>query len=214
MAGILLLQQDPKTALHYTEVIRAVDGLEVLGSVGTLAEARDWLARQTPDLLLADLQLPDGPVAPLLGVLRGNGRVRVPELLVATPSVDDPALMEALRQGADGYFVQGRPPEALIAAIHLALAGESPMAPSIARQIKAHFESTFFDNTDFVAESQNPLHLGTSERTLLDLVAEGHVTSEIAREMERTVHGVGVDLRSMYRKLQFDVRADALTLSF
>lgn len=214
MASILLLLNDPLTASHFKEVIDATPGLEVTGTVSTLAEARQWLAQRTPDLLLTDLQLSDGPSVGLLSELRGNGRSKRPELLVSTLSIDDPALMEALRHGADGYFVQGRSTEAMIAAINLSLAGESPMAPAIARQIKAHFELSTFDDTDFVAESQNPLHLGESERTLLNLVADGYVPTEIARTMERTVHGVGVDLRSMYRKLQFDVRADALTLSF
>ncbi len=214
MASIYLLLNDPTTAAHFQEVIRAAPGLDVAGCASTLADTRQWLAQQTPDLLLCDLQLSDGPAAGLLSDLRGNGRASRPELLVSTSSLEDPALMDALRRGADGYFVQGRSPDAMIVAINLALAGESPMAPGIARQIKAHFESSFFDATDFVAETQNPLHLGETERNLLNLVADGYLPSEIARKMERTVHGVGVDLRSMYRKLQFDVRAGALTLSF
>ncbi|MEO6410672.1 MAG: response regulator transcription factor [Burkholderiaceae bacterium] len=213
MSSILLLLNDPAMAAHWQEVIRNAPGLEVDGCVHTVAEARLAIARRTPDVLLADLQLGDGPAAKLFSELRANGRAKRPELLVAAASLDDPALMEALRQGADGYFIPGRSPDAMLVAIRLALDGESPMAPTIARQIQNHFEAASIDPNDFVAETQNPLHLGDTERNLLKLVAEGKSTTEIGRELERTVHGVGVDLRSMYRKLQFDVRAGALTLT-
>ena len=214
MSSILLLLNDPAAAAHFQEVIRNTPGLEVDGCVHSVAEARQSIAKRTPDLLLADLQLADGPAAKLFGDLRANGRAKRPELLVATHSLDEPALMEALRQGADGYFIPGRSPDAMVVAIQLALAGESPMAPTIARQIQAHFEADKIDPNNFVAEVQNPLHLGDTERNLLKLVAEGASTTEIGRQLERSVHGVGVDLRSMYRKLQFDVRAGSLTLTF
>ena len=214
MSSILLLLNDPATAAHWQDVIRTAAGLEADGCVHSVAEARQSIARRTPDILLSELQLSDGPAAKLFSELRANGRAKRPELLVAAHSLDEPALMEALRQGADGYFIPGRSPDAMLVAIHLALAGESPMAPTIARQIQAHFESATIDLNDFVAENQNPLHLGDTERNLLELVAAGAPTTEIAQKMERTVHGVGVDLRSMYRKLQFDVRAGSLTLTF
>ena len=214
MSSILLLLNDSASAVHLQEVIRATPGLEVDGCVHTVAEARQSIAKRTPDVLLADLQLSDGPAAKLFSDLRANGRAKRPELLVATHSLDEPALMEALRQGADGYVIPGRSSDAMVVAIHLALAGESPMAPTIARQIQAHFESAKIDLNDFVAENQNPLHLGDTERNLLELVASGAPTTEIAHKLERSVHGVGVDLRSMYRKLQFDVRAGSLTLTF
>ena len=214
MSSILLLVNDPAAAAHYEEVIRATPGLEAAGSVHTLAEARQRLAQRPVDVVLADLQLSDGAAALLFNDLSASARGKRPELLVCAHALDDPALMEALKKGADGYFIPGRSPDAMLVAIRLALAGESPMAPVIARQIKAHFESSAIDPNDFVAETQNPLHLGPTERNLLDLVAEGAPTSDIAHKMERSVHGVGVDLRSMYRKLQFDVRAGALTLTF
>ncbi|MEO7150975.1 MAG: response regulator transcription factor [Burkholderiaceae bacterium] len=214
MPSIFLLLNDPATAAHFQEVIGAAPDLEVAGCVATVAEARQRIAQRQPDVLIADLQLSDGPAAALFNDLRANGRAKSPELLVCTHSLDEPALMDALKKGADGYFIPGRSPDAMVVAIRLALAGESPMAPAIARQIAAHFESGVIDPNDFVAETQNPLHLGDTERTLLDLVSAGTPTTDIARTMERTVHGVGIDLRSMYRKLQFDVRAGSLTLTF
>ncbi len=214
MSTIFLLLNDPATAAHFKEVIGATADLQLAGSADTVAEARLRIAQDRPDVLVADLQLVDGPAAALFNDLRANGRVKSPELLVCTSSLDEPALWDALKKGADGYVIPGRSPDALLVAVRLALAGESPMAPVIANQIQTHFESGVFDPNDFVAETQNPLHLGDTERALLELVSAGTPTTEIARQIERTVHGVGVDLRSLYRKLQFDVRAGSLTLTF
>jgi DNA-binding NarL/FixJ family response regulator len=133
-------------------------------------------------------------------------------VLAATLSLGDSQLLEALCRGADGYLVQGGSNEALVSAVQQALAGEASMAPEIARQVKAHFDALDWDPTDFVGESLNPLHPNENERLLLQWVVSGHLPHEIARHMKITVNEVGRRIRTLYRKLQYALRARALTL--
>ena len=103
-------------------------------------------------------------------------------------------------------------PLSLLAAIDQVLHGEATMTPSIARKVKAYFDAKAWDDTDVVGESQNPLRLSDTERQLLQWTCDGFLPGEIARALKQTVHGVGVRVRTIYRKLQFDVKADALSL--
>ena len=54
--------------------------------------------------------------------------------------------------------------------------------------------------------------MSTPLAQLLAWTAEGYVVDEIARSLQLTAHGVGVRMRHIYRKLQFDLRANALSL--
>ena len=212
MSTVLLLHGDARVTDRLGQLIAAVPALEVIGAATRLAQARECLARATPDLLLTDLLLPDGPAITLIDRLRGHGRCGRPQLLVLTMADDDPRLMDALRHGADGYFVPGGTPAPLFAAIEQVLRGESPMSPHIARELLAHFDAMAWDQTDFIGEAQNPLRLSEAERLLLQWTAEGYLPSEVAQGLQLSVHGVGVRMRNIYRKMQFDLRAEALSL--
>jgi len=213
MRTVLVLHGDPRVASRLSETIAAAPGLAVTGTACNLAQAHEALARDTPDLLVADLFLPEGSLRTLLTALHGNGRNDSPLVLVLAMSAEDARLVDALRQGADGYYaVGGRPASTLLDAIERVLAGESPMSPHIARAVKAHFDAMPWDRSDLVAEAQSPLRLSEVDQQLLAWTAEGYVVDEIARSLQLTGHGVGVHMRYIYRKLQFELRANALSL--
>ncbi len=212
MSRIFLLINDPLVAGRMRSLIDATPGLEVAGWVSTLAQARVQLAEARPELVLADLQFSDGWLADFLHELSTSVRYGRPKSLAVTLTIDDPQLLEALSHGADGYFLQGHPPPALITAIQQALAGGAEMAPAIARQVKAHFEALTWDRTDCIGEQENPLHPTTGERLLLQWIADGFLPHEIARDMRITPREVAQRVRMLYRKLQFDRRAATLSL--
>jgi two-component system nitrate/nitrite response regulator NarL len=213
MSRIFLLLNDPLVAGRMRTIINAAAGLEVVGWVNTLAQARQQLGSAKAALVLADLQLADGWLSGFLPELTGNSRHGRPKVLAAALSLDDSQLLEALCHGADGYFLQGRSSEALILTIQQALAGEATMAPEIARQVKAHFDGLDWDPTDFVGESLNSLHPSDTERLLLQWAVDGYLPHEIARHLKITPSEVGRRIRMLYRKLQYDLRAGSLSLA-
>jgi DNA-binding NarL/FixJ family response regulator len=202
MRNVLLLHGVAKVGLSLSTVIDAEPGLQVQASITSVAQAREALQQQTPDLLVADLLQPGGNLMALLQALPASGSEGRPQVLVLSPSVDDPRLLEALRHGADGYFVPARP-ALLIAAIEQVLRGESTMTPQIARDLMAHFESH---------GEGSPLRLNESDRLLLQWTAEGFLVNEVARGLLIEAVQVALRMRQIYRKLQFDVRAQRLAL--
>lgn len=210
MTTVVLLHSHLAVAARLRDTLGAVRGLEVTGLAGSLAGLRECFAGGLPDVLLVDLLLPAVDVSSVLHGLRGNGHVGRPHLLALSMTSDDPRLMHALRHGVDGYHIQAtHTVPALATAIEQVIKGESPMSPQIARQIKAHFDALAFDDTDRIGEPPHPPRLSETDALLLQWTAEGYLVGEVARGLQMSVHGVGVRMRNIYRKLQFDVRARA-----
>jgi len=211
MSRIFLLINDPLVAGRMRGLIDATPGLQTVGWVASMEQARRQLPGLQADLVLADLQLADGWVAGFIDELSTSGRYGWPKSMVVTLSLDDSQLLQAISHGADGYFVQGHPPPALIVAIEQVLAGGAEMAPAIARQVKAHFDTASCKRIDRPGD-ENPLHPDRVERLMLQWIADGFLPHEIARDLRITTRDVARRVRTLYRKLQLDRRTASLSL--
>lgn len=211
MSRIFLLINDPLVAGRMRGLIDASPGLQTVGWVASMEQARRQLPGLQADLVLTDLQLADGWVSGFIDELSTSGRYGWPKSMVVTLSLDDSQLLEAISHGADGYFVQGHAPPALIVAIEQVLAGGAEMAPAIARQVKAHFDTASRNRIDRPGD-ENPLHPDRVERLMLQWIADGFLPHEIARDLRITTRDVARRVRTLYRKLQLDRRTAPLSL--
>lgn len=211
MSRVFLLINDPLVAGRMRGLIDATPGLRTVGWVTTIEQARTQLPAAAADIVLSDLQLADGWVSGFLDELSTSGRYGRPKTLLVTISVDDTQLLEALSRGADGYFVQGQSPQMLIAAIEQTLAGGAEMSPTIARQVKAHFDAVTWRRAG-PADEENPLHPDQLERQVLQWTCDGFLPHEIARDLRISPREVAQRVRTLYRKLQLDRRTSSLSL--
>ena len=212
MSRVFLLINDPLVAGRMRGFIDATPGLRTVGWVTSIEQARSQLPAASADIVLADLQLADGWVSGFLDELSTSGRYGRPKTLLITLSLDDTQLLEGLSRGADGYFVQGQSPQMLIAAIEQSLSGGAEMSPTIARQIKAHFDAVIWKRSGAVGEDDNPLHPDQLERQVLQWTCDGFLPHEIARDLRISTREVAQRVRTLYRKLQLDRRTSALSL--
>lgn len=213
MSRVFLLINDPLVAGRMRGFIDATPSLRTVGWVTSIEQARAQLPAAAADIVLADLQLPDGWVSGFLDELSTSGRYGRPKTLLITLSLDDTQLLEGLSRGADGYFVQGQSPQMLIAAIEQVLSGGAEMSPFIARQIKAHFDAvTWKRGGTGTGDDDNPLHPDQLERQVLQWTCDGFLPHEIARDLRISTREVAQRVRTLYRKLQLDRRTSSLSL--
>ena len=103
-ALLLAVEDEPRNAALLEAILgRAGYRLHVAGD---LAEAREFLADETPALVLLDRHLPDGDGLDLIGTIRGSDRThRVPILLVSASVLprDQAAAIDA---GCDGFLAK------------------------------------------------------------------------------------------------------------
>ena len=211
MSRIFLLINDPLVAGRMRGLIDATPGLQTVGWVATMDQARAQLQSLQADLVLSDLQLADGWVAGFVDEVSTSVRYGRPKVLVVTMSLDDSQLIDALVRGADGYFVQGQSAQSLIAAIEQTLSGGAEMAPVIARQVKAHFDASAWTVKEPL-DDDNPLHPDRIERQVLQWICDGFLPHEIARDLRISTREVAQRVRTLYRKLHLDRRTASLSL--
>ncbi|HYJ10374.1 MAG TPA: response regulator transcription factor, partial [Polyangiaceae bacterium] len=120
-------------------VRRAGPNIILSGVFGRSQEPLEALARGcAPDAALIDLGLPDGCGVQLIA----NMLAQRPglALLALTVRFDDAAVFGALRAGAVGYLLKDSSAETIVRALEEAVAGGSPMSPSIARRVVRHLQ--------------------------------------------------------------------------
>jgi DNA-binding NarL/FixJ family response regulator len=189
MSSILLIVLDATARAEISHLVGTDATLAISDAVDSLAGARAALARRLPDLIVADVRLPDGPLVNLLEELRP----RRSHVLALTPTSRDPHLMHTLRHGADGYAVAGQHGEEFLALMRRMLAGESTMDARVAQILTVQLRTG----------AQPP---GEIELKLLQAIGAGHGEAEAARAAQLTTQQVGLALRGIYRKLHQDLR--------
>lgn len=96
---VLILDDDFRVAGLHADVVQATPGFQVLDSVRTIAAARAVFARESPDLLFADVYLPDGDGIELVRAVGVDAFV--------LSAADEPATVRrALHAGALSYLIK------------------------------------------------------------------------------------------------------------
>ena len=103
---VLIVDDDFRVAGLHRDIVAARAGVETLEPVHTAAAARAAVRDHAPDLLLADVYLPDGDGIALVRELDIDA-------LVVTAASDAATVRRALRAGAHGYLIKPFPPALL-----------------------------------------------------------------------------------------------------
>ncbi len=157
------------------EVVDRADGLTVVAEAGSVAETLRRAPLVRPEILLVDLQLPDGTGIEIIAQLRET----VPEArsVVLTSFDDDDALAEALEAGARAYLLKTVRGAEIADVIKAVAAGRTLLDERTVTRRRA-------DHDDPTAD------LTPSERRVLDLIGDGLSNREIGDRLgvaEKTV---------------------------
>lgn len=210
-ATVVILCPEPALALQWRELLTTASGLRVAGISNSPSSVRAMVKQHGVDLILADLRMLQGTRNGALRSLRSAGSEDTPLIVVVGDRLDDPLLLDALRGGADNFHVPGPNPFALAEAVQRTLDGESFIEPAIAAQVLDQFDRTAPQGNDDPL-SNNTLLLTAPERSLLVRVAQGRAVAQIAEAEAIPLRQMGALVRSTYRKLRWNLRANALSL--
>ena len=214
MKSVLLALNDSPQASAWHDELRDA-GWTVQGQSPSFLETRRHLARRMPAVLVTDLRLQDGTVIDLIRTLcAGPWAPRVQVLVLAAVEAD-PLLLDALQAGADNFFmVPGAQPGALAAQVRDTLGGGAAIAPWIARRLLAHFAVSDREPPRRAVEDlSNPLALTAGECTLLRRLSIGEQLADLARHEGVGPRELTAQVRTIYRKMQWALRAGDLRLT-
>ncbi|MBI5649534.1 MAG: response regulator transcription factor [Chloroflexi bacterium] len=178
------------------------DLVNVIGEAGTGREAVQFVEHHHPDVVLMDLQMPDGDgLSAAAQIQQRWSDVRV---VILTANESDEQLYRAVRQGVAGYLLKSLDANELFDLLGGVAQGEVALTRAMAaRLLKA---VSHHNTSELTGEA-----LTEREVQVLRLVAQGASNPHIAEELCITVNTVKVHLRNLLAKLRLENRTQVAT---
>lgn len=202
---VLLLEDEKPTRNLLAKAIKMHPELRLVDAVGTCQEALAALEEHQPDILIADLGLPDGHGVKVIE--KAKQRYPSIEILVVTMFNDEESVVTALEAGASSYLLKKQAFEELADAVMSTLHGESSISPEIARYLIKRFKKHEQSKQD-TPLVKNPLT--ARENEVLNFIAKGYSYDEIAQAFSLSTNTVRAHIRNIYRKLAVNSRSEAV----
>jgi two-component system response regulator NreC len=197
--GIFLLEDHVVVREGLRMLLDGQKDMTTIGEAASLEELeRVGPLLAGPDVVLADMVLPDGRAADVVAAVRQ----RFPDAeILALTMLDGPAdVRQILTAGARGYMLKEAATTDLVAAVRRVARGEDYLHPSLGAAIVRRVSPSPTD--------AEPTVLSPKERTVLQLLALGHTNAEIAEAMSVSLRTVETHRARILDKLKLRTRAD------
>ncbi|MEY4176018.1 MAG: hypothetical protein RI900_3183 [Actinomycetota bacterium] len=178
------------------------EGIKVVGEASDGDEGVKVALAAKPDVVLMDVSMPntDG-IDATRRLVAADARQRV---VMLTMHVDREVIDRAIKAGAVGYLTKDAAISEVIEAIRLAANGDRPMSPRLA--------AALLNEARKGPVEAEPI-ISTREEEVLQLVADGLGTTEIADKLFISQKTVKNHLASIYEKLNARDRTQAVLMA-
>jgi DNA-binding NarL/FixJ family response regulator len=180
------------------------EGFDVVGEADNGEQAVALAAELQPDIVLMDVSMPQMDGVEATRAIRATGSET--RILMLTMHADKDVLADAIRAGASGYLVKDCSTEEVSEAIRMAANGDTDLSPLLA--------ASMLDEVRRLEAPTEPVdeeHVITKrEEEVLQRIADGCSTSEVAQQLFISQKTVKNHLASIYQKLDARDRTQAV----
>lgn len=186
----VILADDHTMFRHSLKNLLEDEGINIIGEAADGLETMRLAKQKNPDAVVLDMNM---PLLNGIDVAREiqNRRLHC-KTVILTMFEDDTSVLEAFRAGVDGYVLKTQAPTDLVQALQQLEQGKLYLSPGIAGTVV---------DACLRREEDSENSLTSRERQILQLVAEGNATKEIARLLNLTVKTVESHRNRLMRKL-------------
>jgi len=198
----LVIADDHKLfRLGLKQLINKQPGVNVIGEAATGFEAVNAVKDLQPDVVFMDISMPElNGIEATRRIVEEGLSTRV---IILSMHADRRYISEALRAGARGYLLKDSAPEEVVRAIHKVMRGQFYLAPTINEQVIEEFIHLS------QADSHSPFSLlSAREREVLQLVAEGKSTRDIADKLNLSAKTIETHRMHIMEKLNMHTVAE------
>ncbi|MBC2869898.1 response regulator transcription factor [Streptomyces mexicanus] len=195
-------------------LLRAAEGMEVVGEAADGTEAVALAAKSRPDVVLMDIRMPGMTGIEATRRILAEASDPAPRVLILTTFDLDEYVYGALRAGASGFLLKDAGPERLLAAVTAVHGGDSLFAPGVTRRLVEAFTQRADGSS---ARTASPAGLGaltSREIEVLKLVARGLTNAEAADRLFISEATVKTHLNRTMTKLSLASRAQAVVMAY
>ncbi len=193
-------------------IVSALQGnsaINVVGDAESAEKAFEQLPQCKPDVILMDIGLPG------LNGIEATRKIRETQpdmgIIMLTSADDTDQVLAALSAGANAYCLKDIPIERLAGVIEEVNQGAFWLDPNVASAAMAVFQSGAIETTadEPSAAETNPHNLTPKEQETLELLVQGKSNSEIAHDMDISIHTVKAHVSKILEKLSVYDRVQA-----
>lgn len=182
-------------------MIRQQSDMEVAAEADNGRRTVELAKEIAPHIVLLDISMPD-----LNGIDATRQIVALPsppKVIALTGHTDRRAVVDILRAGASGYVIKNSPPQELISAIRMVHEGKVYLSPTIAGGVLEDLRASrpAGGSSEFAS-------LSTREREVLQLMAEGKTTKQIASTLKVSKNTIDNHRAHLMSKLHLSTLAD------
>jgi DNA-binding NarL/FixJ family response regulator len=200
---ILIVDDHPVTRDGLRSALAMSDEIVVLGEASTGEEAVEAVSKLGPDVVFMDVRMPG------MGGIEATRLIRKesPDTRVILFTVDDSraALHEAIQADVSGYLLKDATVDELVNAARLAMEGKAVIHPELT--------AAFLEEVQSVEDRPEQAALSKREQQILQKVAYGATTREVAHDLGISPHTVKTHLERIFEKLGANDRAQAVAIA-
>jgi len=190
---ILLVEDHGLVRAGMRALLQKIEGIEVIADVGDGWEAIKSVQTDPPDLVLMDIAMPGlNGLDATARIVKESPTTRV---ILLSMYANEEYLRQALQVGASGYLLKGAELAELELALKTVARGERYLTPAVVKYaIEAYCEKS--------EGPTGPLaKLSMRQREILQLVAEGQTTKDIAHRLNVSVKTVETHRSQLMERL-------------
>jgi DNA-binding NarL/FixJ family response regulator len=200
---IMIVDDHPVTREGLHAALDVEDGVEVIGEAGSGEQAIEDAGELRPDVVFMDVRMPG------MGGIEAARAIRQasPETKVILVTVDESraSISEAIQAGVSGYLLKDTSPDELVNAARLAVEGKAVIHPQLTR--------AFIEEVQTAEKKGDAAALSRREKEILQKVAYGATTKEVAHDLGISPHTVKTHLERIFEKLGANDRAQAVAIA-
>ncbi len=211
--SVLLLEDEKPTRQHLVSVIEKTPHLTLFSEASNCNEAKAALALGKPDILIADINLPDG--CGITVIRHALDKYSDLEAMVLTVYGDEENVVNALEAGATGYLLKEQALEGIGDAIFALMRGETAISPKVARFLLKRFKKEppkekLNNQHKTPNKAGDNFSLTTREHEVLNMISKGFRYNEIAASLGVSANTIRAHIRNIYRKMAVKSRSEAV----
>ncbi len=201
---IFIVDDHPMMRQGLAQLIQNEKDLEIVGEAENAAQAFEAVRKLKPDLLLADITLPDKSGLELIKDIRAAGGEGISILVI---SMHDEALYveRVLRAGGRGYIMKQEGGKKLMVAIRQVLGGQIYVSEKMSSKILEIFSGRRPDASSSPVEK-----LTDREFEVFQLIGKGLTTLQMANELHVSTKTIEVHRANIKAKLNMKTAPELL----